>query len=202
MVDPINMTNYNLTRYGLEEYILFCIVVAGKDALTSARLLDELLKHAHQMKPVTDSWTPFEALRKFKTVGRLRAKMKSLGFGCHGLKSRGLYYMVHSGIDLKTCSWEDLDVCPGISLKTSKFFVLHTRKNAKVACLDTHILKWFTDIGYLNVPKVSPQSLRKYKMYEDIFLSIAKQRKMSPAKLDLAIWNEYRVKPKASSKRR
>lgn len=33
-------------------------------------------------------------------------------------------------------------------MKTSRFFLLHSRENIKVAVLDTHIIKWLSHIGY------------------------------------------------------
>lgn len=192
MIDPINMTDYNRSILQLEETMLFCIAAAGKNALTSARILDEFL-HKHGKGTIR----PFEIIRKFKPNVLLN-KMKKAGFGCYTLKSKGFHYIARQGLDLRTCTWEDLDACPGVGMKTAKFFVLHTRKDANVACLDTHILKWFRDLGYKNVPKSSPQSEKVYKKFEDIFLSLALEHKMSPADLDLSIWNKYRVKKQAA----
>jgi hypothetical protein len=189
MVDPINMTKYSLNNEQLEECILFCIGVAGKPALTTARLLEDLLRTAHG---TTTPWmNPFQALRKYKTLESVIDLTKASRFGCFTLKGSGFHFIANSGLDLKTCGVDKLYECPGISMKTAKFFVLHTRKDQEIACLDTHVLKWFRALGYENVPSTSPQSLKVYKKWEDVFLAEAKKRKKKAADLDLEIWNHY-----------
>lgn len=191
MVDPINMTNYSLNDEQLEECILFCIGVAGKPALTTARLLEDMLRTAHAKRTVTPWMNPFQALRKYKTLNSMIDLAKASHFGCFTLKARGFHWIANSGLDLRTCSAEQLDECPGIGLKTAKFYVLHTRRDVQIACLDTHVLKWFRALGYENVPKDSPQSHKTYQKWEDVFLAECKKRNKTPADLDLEVWNHY-----------
>ena len=188
MVDPVNITDYNLSNERLEEYILFCIAVAGKNALTTSRNLERLLQHLHWEARV-EGWKPFEVVRRFSR-DYLSEKMKEFGIGCYGLKSIGFYQICRKKIDLRACTPAQLEECDSIGPKTSRFFILHTRKKAKVACLDTHILKWLKELGH-DVPGSSPQSTKKYAEIEAIFLEIARKKRMSPAKLDLMIWRKY-----------
>lgn len=191
MVDPINMTQYSLNDEQLEECILFCIGVAGKPALTTARLLENLLQTAHARREKTTWMKPFQALRKYKTVDSMVALLKASRFGCFTLKGKGFHFMANSGFNLQNCTAEQLYECPGVSLKTAKFFVLHTRRDQEIACLDTHVLKWFRVLGYKNVPKGSPQSHKVYQKWEDVFLAECKKHEMKAADLDLEIWNHY-----------
>ena len=124
------------------------------------------------------------------TPEQLAERLKAAGLGCYNLKGRGFHTITKMGLDLRTCTAEDLERCPGIGLKTSRFFILHTRRAARVACLDTHILRWLSDLGY-KAPKVTPNSKKVYRELEAIFLGLARKKRMSPARLDLAIWRKY-----------
>lgn len=97
--------------------------------------------------------------------------------------------MVHSNINLKTCSVEELEAIPWIGPKTARCFLVHSRKNVKYACLDTHVLHYLRDQG-IDAPLSTPTG-KKYKYFENIFLRLANEAKMSPAKFDLWIWNNY-----------
>lgn len=184
-VDPIKFTNFALDTNGLEEYILFSIGVAGKPALTISRLLEELLTKK-------ESESPFESIKQFKSEKKLCSIMKKVGFGCYTLKSRGFWWIANSGIDLANCTVDELEECPGIGMKTSRFFVMHTRDDeCNVACLDTHILKYMRDQGYEDIPKQTPARRRYLEIQED-FLNICRSKDVHPAVFDLQIWNEYR----------
>jgi thermostable 8-oxoguanine DNA glycosylase len=187
MIDPIHFTNYCLDKAKLEEYILFCIAVYGKNALVTAKNLDKFLKHIGY----NDKRSPFEALQKLH-LNEIIKLLPHFGIGCYNVKGSGMHYISHANLDLKTCSSDDLRKCPGISFKSACFFILHTRENARVACLDTHILKWLRDQGYKNVPKSSPQTKKIYDKWQDVFLNYADNHNLGYADLDLKLWNEYR----------
>lgn len=179
MIDPTNVTKYNRTEKELQEFLLFSIAVAGKRADTTAKNLSKL---------IDGKGMPFDVIKNIKGLANT---LKKHGFGCYNLKAKGFKALVKSGLNLRTCTLEDLVKIPGIGFKTATFFLLHTRENANVACLDTHILRWMKDQGYKNLPKVSPQSIKTYTAIQDIFLSICKVNFVKPEVLDLAIWNLY-----------
>lgn len=184
MIDPTDITHFNRTDAELEEFLLFCIAVAGKNARTTSRNLERLLESGKGK-------TPFEKIRNIASQNSFAETLKSFGFGCYNLKAKGLLTAAESDFDLNKCSVQELEKIPGVGHKTSRFFILHSRKNANVACLDTHILKWLSKhTGDSNVPKVSPGSKKIYLKWENIFLEIAKSMNIPPAKLDLDIWNE------------
>lgn len=186
MIDPIKFTNFELDTNGLQEYILFAIAAAGKNALTTARLLEDLLSK-------NKNKSPFASIRSHKSEVSLKQTMKKVGFGCYTLKSKGFWWLVNKKINLSNCSIEELEACPGIGMKTSRFFLMHTREDCNVACLDTHVLKFMRDQGFDKIPKQTPTGKRYLKIEND-FLDICKSKKIHPAVFDLQIWNEYRLR--------
>lgn len=192
MIDPIKFTRFDLSDTELEEYCLFGIAVAGKPALVTARNLQRFLEVAHSQR-LLRQWQPFGVLRRYNLL-QLTTLVKGCGFGCYQLKARGFLDAAQSGINLRTCSTEDLEKIVGIGPKTSRLLLLHTRPNTRLACIDTHILKWLRHLGYENIPSSTPQSRKAYGRIEQLFLQIAEQMNENPAALDLRIWNLYRAR--------
>lgn len=190
MVDPINFTNFNRTDKELEETIIFGLLVAGKTALTTSRMLEALLRDFNH---IGDS--PFEILRHFELdkIPRLSVVLKDYGFGCYNMKAKGLYELVRSGLNLRTCTIDDLEKIRGIGMKTSRLFVLHTRKDAMCIPLDVHILHYLRDNGY-DVPKTTPGSKKKYLIIERLCIQLARKDRKTCADWDLDIWNKYRAR--------
>lgn len=190
MIDPTSITNYNLDKYQLQEMVLFWSLVAGKNARTTARLLEDMLQMLNR-KYGTGQVKPFEIIDKYdrEFPGKLEDLMRDIGFGCQKAKARCIRELIAKDLDLNTCSVDQLESIHNIGPKTARCFIMHTRKNARHAGLDTHCLKWLSSLGY-KVPKVSPKG-KVYKELEDIFLGLADKLNMTPAVLDLAIWNAY-----------
>ena len=91
---------------------------------------------------------------------------------------------------LDKVSAEDLECIDGIGPKTSRFFLLHSRPNLRVAVLDTHILKFLNEKGY-KVPKATPSDKKKYRKIELDFLSECDKAGKNVADMDLEIWKSY-----------
>ena len=190
MIDPTTITDYNLTTAELEERLLFWVCAAGKNGATAARCLEKFLSMI-----TYNNATPFEAIRNasfcFNSFPKI---MKAAGIGCYTHKSRTFIELALSGINLKTCTVDDLEKIYGIGMKTSRCFILHSRKNAQHAGLDTHLLKHLRVKGVDNVPKQTPSSKKQYKRLEHEVLKLAKGAKMRPADYDLMVWKSYSVK--------
>lgn len=186
MIDPRRITNYKATDFQLEEMIVFCCCVAGKNAMVTSRLLDNFFK-AIGVSPF--SLMPFEGISKY-TSSNLSNTLREIGIGCYNLKANCLLELSKSKLNLRTCGLDDLVKIKGIGFKTANFFLLHTRKGHRSSCLDTHVLSYLKDMGY-DVPKGSPQSKKKYLEIQDIFLSICDEKKVNPSDFDLQIWREY-----------
>lgn len=188
MIDPEAVTNYSMTDRELEEYILFWVCAAGKNGRTAARCCDKLLN----LIGVNEFYSPFTVIRGLPKDA-MPAILKDCGIGCFNSKARTMWELAHSELDLKTCDAADLEEIYGIGMKTSRCFLLHSRKNARYAGLDTHILKFLRAMGH-DVPKSTPTG-NKYLKLETVFLGYVDITYMTPAEFDLDVWNYYSVKP-------
>lgn len=193
MVDPENITRYDLTDYQLKEHALFWICAAGKNGRTAARSLDKLLNRI-----AVNHWGPMQAVLRANVLYTLPALMKDCGIGCYTSKSKSFVELskavISRNINLRTCTADELEQVYGIGMKTSRCFILHSRYGARYAGLDTHMLKYLKLAGIKNVPKSTPSSKKQYLRLEKEFLKIADLNEMLPADFDLAIWNQYSVK--------
>jgi len=195
MIDPIKMTRYDLSQTELEEVLLFCIAVAGHNALTTARLLDNFLRECHWKILDLTRRVPVSPFAKLVMIDRffdLKAIIQECRLGRYGVLTKAFRALAYSGMDLKTCTLAELEAIPGVGPKTSRFFTLHTRRNIDVAVLDVHILRYMADCG-IAVPKSTPNG-KRYADLEQKFLEMARQSGKTVAAFDLEIWNEYRQK--------
>lgn len=195
MIDPKTVTNFERTPQELEEFMLFSIVVAGKNAFVQANKLDEFINKFHG-----GGYTPFGVIRTMDMDGTLDFFLRSVKMGQYnrvGTAFRGLahFFRYNDASDrhspLKDVPIKYLETFKGIGMKTARFFVMHTRPHQQHACLDTHILRWLGQKGHI-VPKTTPQG-DKYLALEKVFLDYCNQMGKLPAELDLAIWNEAHV---------
>lgn len=144
-VDSSKITNFNTSKGELQALIIFWVLAAGKTAKSAEKILSLLL-------PKKD--LPFNQLKHFSQL-KLTTKLKSLGCGCYNNKAKTIHQLVNSNIDLSRCGVDDLEKIYGIGRKTSRGFILHTRKNAQHGVLDTHILKFLKEYGAPKCTKVN-----------------------------------------------
>lgn len=170
MIDPHDITNYNYSNDELEEFLLFAIAVAGKTATVISVKIDEFLA-------LESEGSPFDKVRRMINKGTLVSNMQKVKLGKYALLEKAYNRVID--LDPKACSLEELEEVPGISYKTSRFFVLHTRQNCgDIACIDVHIKRWLNNLGYSG----------NYFDLEQAFIKEAKSRGRSLAELDLEIW--------------
>lgn len=179
MIDPCKVTDFNRNRSQLEEYLCFCICVAGNNAQTTARGLDGFLKFAHEKFQISE-WEPFEAISRFKTADEVRWLLKEYGIGKHDNKSKGLHFQACVDVDLATVTREELIEYPGIGMKTASYFILHSRPDMRMACYDRHVCRWMG----IDIPK----NPKEYLNQEPKFLKKADEMKLTCAELDIKIW--------------
>ena len=182
MIDPEKITDYHRTTNQLEEFLLFCIVAAGKNASTQALKLEALLT----LCPY--SLSPFERLTKVNKQLKLRTMLEHVKMGQYGRIHDAISQLLTLNPDLKTCTTTDLETIPGIGPKTSRFFILHSRPNQKLAVLDTHVLKYMREKN-IKVPKSTPSGSAYLKLEQE-FLKLVPANK-SIADFDLEIWMHY-----------
>lgn len=195
VTDPDTLTPIPKRTYGeLEEFVVFCVCVAGKTARVVRRCLDKfwdgVIQELHRRGEfAAHEWWgkkgPFAILREY-TISQIGVRLRDAGIGCHGMKASALHELSHSDFDLHEVTVEQLESVHGIGPKTARFFIMFSRPNARYACLDTHILAWLRGRG-IDAPKSTPSSGRKYRQLEAQFLNMVPEG-MTPAEFDLQIW--------------
>lgn len=186
MITPTNITNYNRTQAELEEFLLFAILVAGKTAKTQAEKLNQFL-----MPAKVCGVSPFDWIKRLavRLEGGLNEHMIMHKLGQYKRIEKAFRGILQFKGKMDSVSLEELESIEGIGSKTSRFFLLHSRPNQKVAVLDTHILKFLSEKGY-NVPKATP-SKKKYGQIEKNFLTECEKAGKDVAEMDLEIWKSY-----------
>jgi thermostable 8-oxoguanine DNA glycosylase len=191
-INPREITNYNRTTEELEFFLLFCIVVAGKKSDIQARKLAEWYNTPEQSY-TQDS--PFEYIERLDADGELRNSLEKVKMGQYNRLVCSFQDVIGMGgrgrMNLRKCSIQDLCLIRGVKLKTSNFFLTHSREDYNVPVLDTHVLKFLKAEGIKNVPKSTPQDEKLYNSLAKQFTTIAKRRRMSVADLDLQVWKQY-----------
>lgn len=182
MINPEKITNFQNTLAGQEEFLLFAICVAGKNAKQQAKKLQLFLDSLPKAK------TPFERIRR---AGSVRPYLELARMGQYTRISRAFESIANSGLDLAKATTAELERVPGVGLKTSRFFVLHSRPAARVACLDTHILRYMREKLQIPTPKSTPTSTQTYRLLEAQFLAHCDDIERDVAEYDLEIWNTY-----------
>jgi thermostable 8-oxoguanine DNA glycosylase len=191
-VDPDNVTNFNLTEDQLQLNILFWICAAGKNGHTSAKCLCNLL---NKFSILNNEISPFNIILKIKD---LPLELKNHGIGCYNNKSKTIKELINKNLNLEKCSIDDLESIWGMGSKTTRCFLMHTRKDQRLAGLDRHVLRFLQEMGH-KVPKNSPNK-KQYRELEKIFIKIADELNKTPSELDLEIWKKKRILPKTLEK--
>ena len=188
MIDPNDITKFDRTDDELLEFWLFCLVVAGKTAKTQARALQRFIDGLPS--------GPTLSSRLEEAVHPLRYQwfhehLRECRLGQYNRLSQAIINTVLRPLDLRNDPVEVFEMIYGIGPKTSRFFVMHTRPDQRIAALDTHILKLLAESGIANVPKVTPGSKKQYARLEQAFLDLADLSGMSVADFDLSTWTRY-----------
>ena len=186
MIDPRYVTNYSRTQAELEEFWLFCLVVAGKTAMTQAKFLDQFLEDNRNKSRSNQS--PFDIVRSLNNTGELLEALKLSRLGQFNRLERAMRESLD--LNLTTDGVDAFEAIHGVGSKTARFFLLHTRKDQQIAVLDTHVLRFMRDQG-LTTQKGTPPKGPKYAELEKVFIGLAKAANMSIADYDLHIWRTY-----------
>ena len=187
MINPKKVTNYKRTQWQLQEFLLYCICVAGKKSEIETRKLDVFLEGAREQ-----SLYPFDYIRQLRARSELMDELNR----CKIAPYKQRYNSFEDCADLMPddligITIEELQEVRGISTKTSRFFLTHSSEDYDEPVLDTHILQYLKDVGYKNVPKATPQNPKIYEKFATLFKRIANFEGMSVADFDLKIWKEY-----------
>lgn len=192
-VDPYNITNYKRTNAELECFLLFCIVVAGKTAYIQARKLDEFLTSINERLMMPENINPFQTIKSADQHGILMEEIQKAKLGQYKKIYKAFKYISENNIDLRKTTPEKLELIPGVGMKSSRFFLLHSDKNWKnnIAILDTHILKFIKEHIDNRAPKSTPSVKLTYKYWESVFLHWCEMSNKDMAEFDLEVWKLY-----------
>jgi thermostable 8-oxoguanine DNA glycosylase len=184
MIDPFDITKYDRTDAELEEFFLFCLVVAGKTATTQAGLLDGMLASVFGS-------SPFDKIRRLIRNDHLMEALKQSRLGQYSRLHNAMVDAVQ--LDLRNCNVSDLEAVRGCGPKTARMFLMHSRPQQRLAAIDTHILKHLASAS-VKVPKATPPAGPSYRRLEEDFLRLADEANMDVAEYDLMIWKKYAKK--------
>jgi thermostable 8-oxoguanine DNA glycosylase len=192
-VDPYNITKYNRTETELECFLLFCIVVAGKTAYIQARKLDEFLTSVNKRLMLPEDINPFQSLKSADQHGILMEEILKAKLGQYKKIFNSFKYITGKEYNLSRMTPQILEKIPGVGMKTSRFFLLHSDifYKDKIAILDTHILKFIKENIDDRAPKSTPVIPITYRLWEDMFLSWCRQNNKNVADFDLEVWKSY-----------
>jgi len=192
-VDPYNITNYDRTKAELECFLLFCIVVAGKTAYIQARKLDEFLTSVNKRLMMPENINPFQSLKSAEQHGILMQEIQKAKLGQYNKIYKAFKYITENEYDLTRTTPDQLELIPGVGMKTSRFFLLHSDIKYKdhIAILDTHILKFIKENIDSRAQKSTPTIKVTYKYWEDLFLYWCQCNNKNVADFDLEVWKSY-----------
>lgn len=180
-IQPTAITKYDRTDDELQRFWIFGILVAGKDADWAAHKVGELLRGARD-----EDKLPFDWLREREV--ELHNILVANRVGQYGRIKLAIAQSLD--LDLRAASLDQLMSVFGVGPKTARFFILHSRPDARVAVLDTHILRWLREVHGYPTPKSTPTSLKQYERIESMALHFMADSfpGLTCAQADLLIW--------------
>ena len=145
-----------------------------------------------------DHVSPFQLIRSANDHGILLQEIHKAKLGQYKKINSSFIYIAENKYDLNNMTPELLEYIPGVGMKTSRFFLLHSDINYKdtIAILDTHILKFMKENIDNSAPKSTPTNSNKYKYWEDKFLLWCEENNKDAAEFDLEVWKSYARKNK------
>jgi thermostable 8-oxoguanine DNA glycosylase len=193
MIDPYNITNYNRTEGELQKFLLFCIVVAGKTAYIQAQKLEEFLLSVNERLMLPEHVDPFQSLISADQHGILFEEIKKAKLGQYKKIYSGFKFITQKDYNLNRMTPKILEEIPGVGMKTSRFFLLHSDifYKDKIAILDTHILNFIRENIDDRAPKSTPVIPLTYRFWEDMFLNWCNNNNKNVADFDLEVWKSY-----------
>ena len=192
MINPKKVTDYNRNQWQLQEFLIYCICVAGKRSEIESPKVRKFCMDAR----FGFNLLPFELIRKLLRVASVEADGLKQHLKKYKISPYTQRYNSFKDVvtllpdDLSEVTIDDLQKVRGISTKTSRFFLTHSREDFDEPVLDTHILRFLKDEGH-DVPDSTPQNPNVYAKIAKIFSSIAQAQKKSVTDLDLEVWTKY-----------
>lgn len=192
-IDPYNITNYSRIEEELQLFLLFCIVVAGKTAYIQAEKLEQFLCSVNERLMLPKNVKPFQTIKSAEQHGILMEEIQNAKLGQYRKIYAGFKFITEYKFDLRNTTTEQLEEIPGVGMKSSRFFLLHSDETYKdrIAILDTHILKFIKENIDERAPKSTPTIRVTYRFWEDMFLDWCEKNNKNVADFDLEVWKSY-----------
>ena len=192
-IDPYNITNFDRTEEELQLFLLFCIVVAGKTAYIQADKLEQFLCSVNERLMMPLCVSPFQTIKSADQHGILMEEIQKAKLGQYKKIHSAFKYISEREYNLKRMTPDQLELIPGVGMKSSRFFLLHSDINYQnnIAILDTHILKFIKENIDDRAPKSTPTIRVTYKYWEDVFLHWCELNNKNVADFDLEVWKSF-----------
>ena len=187
MIDPKKVTDYNRNETQLQEFLLYCVCVAGKKSEIETRKLDKFLSGASPFKLIKKLLKSSSVIFMDGLMEHL-SKNKIAPYKQRWNSFKDIVTLLPENLSKVTL--DELQQVRGISTKTSRFFLTHSREDFDEPVLDTHILRFLKDIGH-DVPSSTPQNPNVYQKVASLFKKEADRVDMSVTDFDLQIWTQY-----------
>src|SRR5947209_2384484 len=124
MIELKRITDFGRSPPALEELLLLCAAYGTQGLYDTADALHLFLSTVHSREHLK-GWQPFEGLRRLGKRDDLAEVMKNHGLRSHKKTARGIAAVVECGVDLRTCTVEELEAIPGITPSAARLFLLH-----------------------------------------------------------------------------
>lgn len=156
-----------------QEFLLFCICVAGKKADMIVPKLRQFLQGCRNDE------LPFKLIDRL-SINSIVDRLKECKMGRYEILARAFAACaIHINVDATSVTF--LEKLPGIGPKTARYFMVYAH-GEKHAIIDTHVKKFLRAIGC--------DSNRYYAM-ENVYLSICGAVGLEPRVLDDIIWRYH-----------
>lgn len=167
----------------LQRRLLYCCVVAGKNARFAAKAVERM---SPRWRSVVK---PFDTIRWLAGFDKLEPWLRQHRTGQYRKLTRCLTELAFSGLPdrLGELRVGDLQQIHGIGPKTERFFLQWCGIQTDVAVLDVHVLRWLRQNGYPDAPRQTPSG-SQYLKWEQIFLDRAWVLGVKPEELDATVW--------------
>ena len=179
----MTITKTDRTDFELQMFWVYCICVAGKNADYASRVVGKMLSQRPQEQ------SPFDYLTTEGEVA-LRNRLVAHKVGQYTRITRAIWESRE--LNLRECTHRMLEEIYGVGPKTARFFILHSRRDALVAVLDTHILRWLREVhGLDGIPLQTPQDRAHYHRVEIVALRMMRLDfpGVPLAEADMMIWS-------------
>jgi hypothetical protein len=168
----------------LLEFAIFSVCVAGKNSDQTAKKVDQLWRDKDFRTTLTVQWSnpPMTDTEHELYVKLIRQFLVTHKIGQYDRLSRVIMWLNQNCAKLDTILFNTLVNFRGIGPKTAAFFLLHSRSNASIPVIDTHICKY---MATSNLAKYLENARIVKEWIEHDFPG------MTLAQADLHLWTQY-----------